>query len=86
MIIIFSKIAWQDYSSWLTEDKRMVKKINDLIRDIHQTPFEGAGNPEHLKYDLSGLWSRKIDREHRLVYQIVRKDLLIFSCRYHFDK
>jgi len=86
MRIIFSKNAWEDYTSWLTDDKNMLKKINELIRDIQRTPFEGKGKLEPLKYDLAGFWSRRIDREHRLVYQIEDQELLIYSCRYHYDK
>ena len=86
MRIIFSKIAWEDYVSWINEDKRMLKKINELIKDILRNPHTGTGKPEPLKYDLAGLWSRRIDREHRLVYQVLNNDLLIYSCRYHYDK
>jgi len=86
MRIIFSKNAWEDYTSWLTDDKNMLKKINELIHDIQRTPFEGKGKPEPLKYDLAGFWSRRIDREHRLVYRVDEKDILIYSCRYHYDK
>jgi len=86
MRITFSKNAWEDYISWQLEDKRMLRKINDLIKDIQRKPHEGLGKPEPLKYDLAGLWSRRIDREHRLVYQVVKDDLLIYSCRYHYDK
>ncbi|MGI5834727.1 MAG: Txe/YoeB family addiction module toxin [Bacteroidales bacterium] len=85
MIITFSKNSWEDYTSWLKEDKNMLKKINELILDIQRTPFEGKGKPEPLKYDLSGLWSRRIDREHRLVYRVKDEELLIYSCRYHYD-
>ena len=85
MRIIFSEIAWEDYTSWQLEDKKMVKKINDLIKAIKTNPFDGIGNPEPLKYDLAGFWSRRIDREHRLVYQIHEKNLLIYSCKYHYD-
>ena len=85
MKITFSKNAWEDYTSWQSEDRRMLKKINDLIKDIQRTPYEGMGKPEPLKYDLSGLWSRRIDREHRLVYQANETEILIFSCRYHYD-
>ncbi len=81
MKITFSKIAWEDYTSWQSEDRRMLKKINDLIKDIQRTPYEGMGKPEPLKYDLSGLWSRRIDREHRLVYQANETEILIYSCR-----
>ena len=86
MNITFSKNAWEDYSSWLTEDKKILKKINDLIKNISRTPFDGRGKPEPLKYDLAGYWSRRIDREHRLVYQVVDGELLIYSCKYHYDK
>jgi len=86
MRITFSKNAWEDYTSWLSEDKHILKKINELIKDIQRTPFEGKGKPEPLKYDLAGFWSRRIDREHRLVYQVNGNDLLIYSCRYHYDK
>lgn len=86
MIIIFSKNSWEDYLSWQKEDKKILKKINLLIKEIQRTPFEGIGNPEPLKYDLSGFWSRRIDREHRLVYQIFENELLIYSCKYHYDR
>jgi len=83
--IIFSKNAWDEYISWQNEDKKMLRKINALIKDIQSNPFEGIGKPEPLKYDLAGLWSRRIDREHRLVYQDEGSDLLLYSCRYHYD-
>ena len=63
----------------------MLKKINELIKAIKTNPFDGIGKPEPLKYDFAGFWSRRIDREHRLVYQIQDKNLLIYSCRYHYD-
>jgi toxin YoeB len=86
MRITFSKNAWEDYMSWQSEDKKILKKINDLIKDIQRAHFEGMGKPEHLKYDLTGLWSRRIDREHRLVYQANENEIVIYSCRYHYDK
>ncbi len=64
----------------------MLKKINDLIKDIQRNPYEGIGKPEPLKYDLSGYWSRRIDREHRLVYQVDENEIRIYSCKYHYDK
>jgi toxin YoeB len=67
------------------EDKKMLKKINELINEIQRTPFEGIAKPEPLKFEVNGCWSRRIDREHRLVYQVKNDDLLIFSCRYHYD-
>ncbi|MCD6564982.1 MAG: Txe/YoeB family addiction module toxin [Bacteroidales bacterium] len=86
MRIVFSKISWEDYTSWLNEDKKMLKKINNLIKDIQKNPYEGIGKPEPLKYDLSGYWSRRIDREHRLVYQVDENEIRIYSCKYHYDK
>jgi toxin YoeB len=85
MRITFSQNAWDDYTSWLTINKNMIKKINELIKDIQRTPFEGKWKPEPLKYDLAGFWSRRIDIEHRLVYQVKGNEILIYSCRYHYD-
>ena len=86
MKIVFSKNSWEDYLSWQAEDKKILKKINELIKDIQRTPYEGLGKPEPLKFDLTGLWSRRIDREHRLVYQVIGDELFIYCCRYHYDK
>lgn len=85
MLITFSSHAWEDYTTWLKEDRKMLSKINQLIKDIQLTPFEGIGKPEALKYDLGGYWSRRIDREHRLVYKIDHDTIIIISCRYHYD-
>lgn len=84
MRIIFSGNSWEDYTSWLSEDKKMLKRINELIKEIQRTPYEGKGKPEPLKYDLAGYWSRRIDREHRLVYLVRENDILVISCRYHY--
>jgi toxin YoeB len=78
--------SWEDYISWQNEDKKILKKINVFIKDIQRTPNTGLGKPEPLKYDLAGFWSRRIDREHRLVYQVIDSEILIYSCRYHYDK
>jgi len=86
MRITFSRNSWEEYTSWQVEDKQMLRKINELIKDIQIHPLEGIGKPEPLKYDLAGFWSRRIDREHRLVYQAIDNELLIYSCRYHYDK
>jgi len=86
MKIIFSKNAWEDYTSWLSQYRKMLRKINELIKDIQNTPFSSKGKPEHLKYDLAGLWSRRIDREHRLIYKIQDGELFNYACRYHYDK
>jgi len=86
MKITFAKNAWEDYTSWLKDDRKMLKKINELIKDIQKTPFSGIGKPEPLKYDLAGLWSRRIDLEHRLVYSFKDDSVIIYSCKYHYDK
>ena len=86
MKIIFTKNSWEDYISWQSEDKKMLRRINELIKDIQRNPFEGKGKPEPLKYDLAGFWSRRIDREHRLVYQVSKNEILVYSCRFHYDK
>lgn len=86
MRIIFSNTSWEDYLYWQKQDKNILRKINSLIKEIQRTPFEGSGKPEALKFDLKGLWSRRIDREHRLVYSIRKNDLLIYSCRFHYDR
>ncbi len=85
MLLTFTENAWEDYLYWQKVDKKMVKKINELIKVISRTPFEGTGKPEPLKYDLAGYWSRRIIQEHRLVYQVVEDELVIFTCRYHYD-
>ena len=86
MKITFSQNSWEDYTSWQSEDKKVLKKINTIIKDIQRNPYKGMGKPEPLKYDLAGLWSRRIDREHRIVYKVINDELLIYSCRYHYDK
>lgn len=86
MRIVFSKNAWEDYTSWQTDDKKTLKKINSLIKDIERNPYEGIGKPEPLKFDLAGLWSRRIDQTNRLVYRIEENDIQIFACKYHYDR
>lgn len=77
--------AWNDYLYWQQHDKQILKRINQLIKDISRSPFEGVGKPEPLKGNLSGLWSRRIDDKHRLVYLVEENAVLIFSCRGHYD-
>ena len=85
MRVTFSKNAWDDYVSWQRTDKKILRKINGLIKDIQRTPFEGLGKPEPLKFDLSGYWSRRIDLEHRLVCQYQEDEILIYSCKFHYE-
>ncbi|MDA3891821.1 MAG: Txe/YoeB family addiction module toxin [Salinivirgaceae bacterium] len=85
MVITFTEIGWEDYLYWQKTDKRILKKLNGLIKEIQRTPFEGSGRPEQLKYDLVGYWSRRIDKEHRIVYQVEENEVKIYACRYHYD-
>lgn len=77
--------AWEDYLYWQIEDKQILKKINQLVKDIKRTPFEGIGKPEPLKGNLSGLWSRRINSEHRLVYLVKDNSIFIIACRGHYE-
>lgn len=76
--------AWEDYLYWQSQDRKVLKKINQLVKDISRSPFEGIGKPEPLKENLSGFWSRRIDDEHRLIYTLEGENVLIFSCRGHY--
>ena len=80
MNVSFTENAWEDYLYWQKMDKKIVKRINELIKDIKRSPFEGVGKPEPLKYDLAGKWSRRITDEHRLVYQVEGSNLIVFTC------
>lgn len=84
MKITWTKTAWNDYLFWQSTDKKKVQRINELIKATLRDPFKGIGNPEGLKHDLKGYWSRRIDSEHRLVYSFENKTLLIIGCRYHY--
>lgn len=84
MNVSFTENAWEDYLYWQKMDKKFVKRINELIKDIKRNPFEGLGKPEPLKYDLAGKWSRRITDEHRLVYQVEGNNLIVYTCRYHY--
>ena len=83
---LFTDEAWDDYVYWFNTDKKMLEKINDLIKEIERTPFTGKRKPEPLKYSLSGYWSRRINYEHRLVYQADGNQLVFISFRYHYKK
>lgn len=77
--------AWEDYLYWQVQDKKNLKRINQLIKEICRTPFEGLGKPEPLKGNLTGFWSRRIDEKHRLVYAVEENAVLIISCRGHYE-
>ena len=84
MRITFTEDGWDDYTHWTTTDRRMVKRINELIRDITRDPYSGIGKPERLKYLADNAWSRRINQEHRLVYVIVDDTVVVQQARFHY--
>jgi toxin YoeB len=84
MILAWAEKGWEDYIYWQQKDKKRLKRINTLVKDIKRHPFEGIGDPEPLKHHWSGYWSRRIDREHRLVYKVTDDAIIIAQCRYHY--
>ena len=84
MKIIWDNKAWEEYVEWQTIDRKIIKKINELIKDIQKNGNEGIGKPEALRHQFSGWWSRRITDEHRLVYKLTDDSIVIASCRYHY--
>ncbi|WP_369976543.1 Txe/YoeB family addiction module toxin [Xanthomonas bundabergensis] len=84
MMLQFSDNAWEDYLYWQQADKKMLKRVNDLIKAIQRDPFQGIGKPEPLRHALAGYWSRRINDEHRIVYKVEAGVLLIAQVRYHY--
>lgn len=88
MIIVFSTRAWDDYQAYSSRDPRLLQRLNELIRECQSQPFRGIGKPEPLRDNMKGWWSRRIDREHRLVYRVqgsaIEQRLEIAQCRYHY--
>ena len=85
MKYVFVDESWEDYLFWQKTDKKILNKINTLLKDISRNPYSGLGKPESLKYKYQGFWSRKIDNEHRLIYQVRNDEILIAKCRFHYD-
>ena len=85
MRLIWEESAWADYLYWQTQDKKTLKRINQLIKDIQRSPFEGIGKPEPLKENLQGYWSRRIDDTNRIVYMIRDDQLIISACKGHYS-
>lgn len=77
--------GWADYLHWQENDRKVLARVNELIRDTLRTPFSGIGKPESLKGNLRGWWSRRITQEHRMVYRVEAQVLVIMQCRFHFD-
>lgn len=84
MIKQFSDNAWQDYLHWQQSDRQLLRRVNELIKAIEREPFAGIGKPEPLRHALAGYWSRRINDEHRLVYKVEGKVLMIAAARYHY--
>ena len=84
MRLIWAEDVWDDYLYWQETDKKILKRINRLIKDIQRSPFKGIGDPEPLKYNWTGYWSRRINKEHRLIYKVKNDELMIAQCRYHY--
>ncbi len=84
MNILFTDESWEDYLYWQSHDRKILKRINQLIKEIKRDPFSGIGKPEPLKFQLQGCWSRRIDQQHRLVYEIDDNNLKVISCRFHY--
>lgn len=83
-MLIWHDDAWEEYLYWYATDKKLFVRLNKLIKDVKRSPFEGLGKPEPLKGNLSGLWSRRIDQEHRLVYRVIDGDIEIAQCKGHY--
>ncbi len=81
----FTDIGWEDYLYWQTEDRKTLRKINTLLKDIEGNGHEGLGKPEPLTGDLSGFWSRRINQKDRLIYALEMDQIIIIACRYHYD-
>ncbi len=86
MKILFAEQAWEDYQHWLVTDKKLLKRINLLIRDTCRDPFQGIGKPEPLRHLLKGFWSRRINEEHRMVYRVEDETLLLAQLRFHYGE
>lgn len=84
MKLVFSERGWAHYLHWQQTDKAILRKVNGLIAECLRDPFSGTGKPQPLKGDLTGFWSRRIDREHRLVYRVTQEAIEIAQCRYHY--
>ncbi len=84
MKLSWSDQAWEDYLYWQKHGGKILKRVNQLIKDIKRNPFQGLGDPEPLKHHWAGYWSRRVTREHRLVYKVKEKEVLIAQCRYHY--
>lgn len=86
MKLIFAEQAWEDYQYWLQTDRKITRRIHELIKDATRNPLDGIGKPEPLRHALAGYWSRRITEEHRMVYKLEGGNLLLAQLRYHYAK
>ncbi|MCX6231055.1 MAG: Txe/YoeB family addiction module toxin [Bacteroidetes bacterium] len=86
MKYVFVDESWEDYIYWQANDKKILKRINELLKDISRNPYTGIGKPEPLKHKYSGFWSRRINDTHRLVYQVKQGEILVAKCRFQYDE
>lgn len=84
-LIAFHQTAFEDYSEWAKADKKLFERIRRIVFETARTPFEGIGKPEPLKHELKGYWSRRLTDEHRLVYKVTDEQIIIISCKYHYE-
>ncbi len=85
MNISFTAEAWEDYLYWQNQDKKIIKRIHELLKSIQRDSYVGIGKPERLRFDLNDCWSRRIDQEHRLVYRIENNSVHVLTCRFHYE-
>ena len=85
MNLIWNNEAWEEYVQWQKQDKKMVKKINEIIKDIKRNGKEGIGKPEPLKHELSGYWSRRITDKHRFIYKLTETGIVVIACANHYE-
>ncbi len=86
MTLAWQSKAWEEYIEWQKTDKNIAKKINELVKECLRTPTEGKGNPEMLRHNFSGYWSRRISEEHRLIYKIGEDRITVIQCKFHYSK
>jgi len=84
MTLSFTQRGWDDYQHWIRNDKRILRRINELIKAVKRDPFAGIGKPEPLRHQLQGYWSRRVSDEHRLVYSVTNDTITIIACRFHY--
>ena len=83
--MFLSELSWEDYLFWQKNDKKKLKRINEMLKDIARNPYEGIGKPAPLRFNYAGFWSRRIDEEHRLIYKVLEDKIKVAKCRFHHE-